>query len=927
MRKFLLSLVFAITAIAVQAQEPAIVMTTTKSVNSQFSFGIDAVAPNTPIQIDWGNGVKENFTIGDVTEFFGFPLKGSSVKIWGEGIASLNVTSMELTALDVTRATSLTYLYIKTNQIETLDLSNCTALTFVDCSENLLTSLNLPSTSTLTAVNCDNNLLTSLNVSGATGITELTCTNNKLTFATLPIKQPSWTTYTYSPQQNFDLPKQTYITNEEIDLSSQLTVGSNTTTYTWKTASGTNLVSGTDYNVTGGKFTFLKTYTENLYCEMSNTTFPSLTLKTTKISVPPTPSVIMTTNMSVGSTFSFDIAANTDNTPIQLDWGNGTLINYIINTTNNTISSTLADKTIKIYGGNISELYVQSKRLTSIDISKSPLLKNLSVVSNELKSLDLSTNTSLTTLSCSYNPLTSLDISKNITLKDLRCGQNKLSTLDISSNIELNILYCSNNLLGSLDISKNIGLIELYCSTNRLSAIDLSNNKSLKKIECYYNLLTYLDVKNNTALTEIDCSNNKLSSLDIFLNSALTSIKCSTNNFSFTSLPIKQVGWTTYIYSPQSSLTLVKTLYALNEEVDLSSQLTANGNTSSYVWKTASGITLIKDVDYNENNGKFVFIKRPLENIYCEMRNATFPDLTLRSEIISVAPFDPVLSFTTLAPSATQQTFVLKANSTNSNVNVDWGNGVLTFYSVGTGNTNITGTLTGKTVKVYGLRITYADLTNKKINAIEVNSPAITYIDCKSNNLTFSSLPLKQQSWATYIYSPQNKVNLAKKQYALPETVDLSSELTVNGNTTNYTWKTKGGATLVAGTDYNVTGGVTTFLKVQTDSVYCQMINATFPDLTLTTTNIKVSEYPLSVGDNEVAIKVYPNPATENFTIRMAEEIVRVEVYTITGVKVFENGLYNSTTVNVPLTSMPKGALLIKAYTRNGVYSGKVVKI
>lgn len=69
MRKFLLSLVFAITAIAVQAQEPAIVMTTTKSVNSQFSFGIDAVAPNTPIQIDWGNGVKESFTIGDVTEF------------------------------------------------------------------------------------------------------------------------------------------------------------------------------------------------------------------------------------------------------------------------------------------------------------------------------------------------------------------------------------------------------------------------------------------------------------------------------------------------------------------------------------------------------------------------------------------------------------------------------------------------------------------------------------------------------------------------------------------------------------------------------------------------------------------------------------------------------------------------------------------
>jgi hypothetical protein len=105
------------------------------------------------------------------------------------------------------------------------------------------------------------------------------------------------------------------------------------------------------------------------------------------------------------------------------------------------------------------------------------------------------------------------------------------------------------------------------------------------------------------------------------------------------------------------------------------------------------------------------------------------------------------------------------------------------------------------------------------------------------------------------------------------------------------------------------------------------MTNATFPNLTLTTTNIKVSEYPLSVGNNEFALYVYPNPATNYFTIKMAEEIVRVEVYTLTGVKVFENGLYSSTTVTVPLTSMPKGALLIKAYTRTGVYSGKVVKI
>ena len=217
---------------------------------------------------------------------------------------------------------------------------------------------------------------------------------------------------------------------------------------------------------------------------------------------------------------------------------------------------------------------------------------------------------------------------------------------------------------------------------------------------------------------------------------------------------------------------------------------------------------------------------------------------------------------------------------------------------------------------------------NNQLTALDVsNNAALTSLYCYNNQLRFSTLPLRQPSWTDYYYSPQTKVELAKKQYGLTETVDLSSELTVDGKTTSYIWKTKGGATLVAGTDYIVTGGVTTFLKVQSDSVYCQMTNATFPELTLTTTNIKVSQFPLSVGDSEYALKVYPNPATDNLSIEMAEEIVKVEVYTLTGVKVFENGLYNSTRVTVPTGSMPKGALVVRTYTRNGVYESKVIKI
>lgn len=572
------------------------------------------------------------------------------------------------------------------------------------------------------------------------------------------------------------------------------------------------------------------------------------------------PAITMTTTTTVGSTFSFSIGALANNTPIQVDWGNGTLANYTIGGSN-FLYSTLTGNTVKIYGEGISYLEL-----------------------NHLKSLDVTNCTTLTSLHCSSNQLTSLDITKNTALNYLDCSYNQLTTLDVSKNTALNYLYCESN------------------------------------------------------------------------------------RFTFTTLPNSQATWTTYDYSPQAEFSLSKTEFALNEEIDLSSQLTAGVNTTNFVWKTRSGNTLIKNVDYTESNGKFTFIKQPGEHFYCEMRNATFPELTLTTEYIFITPTESFITMTTTKAVGSTFSFNIGVTVVNTPIQVDWGNGALTNDTI-ISYTNLSGTLKGNTIKIYGVGINHLYLYNNGLTSLNVtknsaltilrcplnqltvldltNNTKLTDLDCRANQLTaldvskntaltkllcnynkftFATLPIKANGF-DYIYSPQNAVNLAKKQYGLTETVDLSSELTINGNTTNYIWKTKAGTTLTAGTDYNVTNGITTFLKVQTDSVYCEMTNATFRDLTLTTSNIKVSEYPLFVGHNEVAIKIHPNPATENFTIKMAEEIVRVEVYTITGVKVFENGLYSSTTVNVPLTNMPKGALLIKVYTRNGVYSGKVVKI
>lgn len=1415
MKKLYISFVLLVATISVFAQTPTISMTTTLSINSQITIGLSGNTSSTPIQIDWGNGVKENFTIGNSMEFFGYPVKGSTIKIWGAGIIGLNIQSKNITALEFFDATLLESLFCKNNQITTLNLNGCSALEFVECKQNLISNLTLPSTTTLTYVDCS---------------------DNNFTLTTLPVKQGTWTDYIYFPQKDYTLAKTIYAVNEEIDLSNQFTISGNTTTYTWKTKGGITLVNGSDYNVTNGKFSFLRGNDDSLYCEMTNSLFPSLTLNTTRIAIPTPPAIVMNTenvssiwiglgtnadatikadwgdgnleslelklynnyyfNRSVlgktiklyGNRISYlqinsaglttidvsnapnlgalectknnlttldisnnimlykldcsenqltfiDVTHNSNlsnfncsnnyltynNTPpkkpswssytfspqlfklqknaydinetidishhysingnisvykwktlsgvtltkgvdytessgiftflvanadllvceltngtfpglilkteaitvqssepsiiatinnqiinspnieigtsaittIKVDWGDGSLTNYIVNSTNSQIRGTLKGSTVKIYGAGITSLKIYYCLLTALDVSKAILLKELYCYGNNLTTLDVSKNITLTKLNCDSNELTALDVSKNTALSYLECSSNHLTTLDVSNNNALFDLYCDSNQLTALDISNNTALFLFHCSSNRLTTLDLSKNTALKYLYCDLNRLTfctlpikqpawsiytynpqlaivlpkktyaiyeeidlssqlmingkptiyvwrtsggltlikdidytesngkftflrncsdyfycqmsnaefpdltlltepisipstapvitisttviignsfsfkiggtinnnpiqidwgngilenltissnntlqknlvgstiklygtgisYLDcslksitsinVANCASLQTLNCSTNNISALDVTKNTALATLNCKSNLLNFSTLPIKQPDWTEYTYSPQKKLPLPKKNYDLNEEIDLCSQLSVNGNTTNYTWKTIGGITLTIGTDYNANNGKFNFLNKVTDSIYCEMTNATFPNLTLYSTAIAL-PKDPILTITTTNAIGSYFSFTIRAKTTNTPAWVDWGDGILSNYNITTSNSIVTGTLKANTIKVYGTGIHYMDVSSKNLTSIDASNnsalqyffcggnqlttldvskntelirlnftnnklttidvtknialiyldcynnkltsidisknialtlidcysnqltaldvsknTALTYIDCKSNLFNFVSLPIKQTGWTTYTYSPQATLVLIKKNYTLSENIALSSQLTVNGNTTNYIWKTKGGLTLTAGTDYTTTNGVTTFLRVQTDSVYCQMTNATFPSLTLSTTNVKITQFPSSVDEITLNGKVFPNPIKESLNIELSESISKVEVYSVIGAKIFEKVGNNSNTLVLPTIDFPRGILIVKVYSRNGVVEKKVLK-
>ena len=94
----------------------------------------------------------------------------------------LNCSKNQLTSLDVSQNTALTYLSCSENQIAgSLDLSNNPGLTSIYCSKNQLTSIDVTSCIVLDRFDCDQNQLSSLDLSQNVALSGIHCQNNQLT--------------------------------------------------------------------------------------------------------------------------------------------------------------------------------------------------------------------------------------------------------------------------------------------------------------------------------------------------------------------------------------------------------------------------------------------------------------------------------------------------------------------------------------------------------------------------------------------------------------------------------------------------------------------------------------------------------------------------------------------------------------------------
>lgn len=206
----------------------------------------------------------------------------------------------------------------------------------------------------------------------------------------------------------------------------------------------------------------------------------------------------------------------------------------------------------------------------------------------------------------------------------------------------------------------------------------------------------------------------------------------------------------------------------------------------------------------------------------------------------------------------------------------------------------------------------YFRCIDNKLTSLDLTAnDSLLQVKCDSNYLTIASLPLKQARWTTYLYYPQKNIVLSKQEYETYESVDLRSQVSRDGKSSHFTWKTKSGNTLVEGTDYAESSGVFAFLKDQTDSVYCEITNETFPALILETSRFTVLT-ATSIKESAVKTSVFPNPFTDILRIESAEPIRKIEIFSISGNRLSELKVTGSRGVSVPVSDLPNGVLILK---------------
>lgn len=460
--------------------------------------------------------------------------------------------------------------------LTTLDISKYTNLTNLDCTYNFLTSIQTPNSDKNLSVDCSYNYMIMPNFPEGENIT--------LYYMDQREKVSQYTL------------NESYTTNDIIDLSEFYVSkkGINGSyfadgvypTFIWYTNGNSDpLEEGKDYTTTEpGKFKFNIAPENSVYCVIASKAYPAYqnynspyrTADTT-IEKAAEPTIILTTSNE--RTIGFSLGATKDNTSIQIDWGDGNLVDKVINSTKTSIQGTPTDtKIIKIYtdATKIKEISLAyCDYLIGVDLNRCTALEILSIKENsKIATITYPENIeTITSLTIENSNIRNLDIHDWSGLKNLNYAPSGAATIvlpDETENLETVILKRLSS--KTIDLSKYTNLTSLEATNNSsLEGLDVNTCSKLSKLICKSNTklatLTLPTVK--TALTELNCEYTALASISLKEYTNLQILNCSgikevtlpENAAAMTSLTCKENGLKTLDISSYINLTYLDCSY------------------------------------------------------------------------------------------------------------------------------------------------------------------------------------------------------------------------------------------------------------------------------------------------------------------------------------------------------------------------------
>jgi len=306
-------------------------------------------------------------------------------------IDSLDITSSQLTSLDLTKMSALKYLRVNDTELTSLDLSNNIGLTDLYVHQNRqFTSLILPNSTALTTIYAPMNQLPVLDVSNNTGLAILYVFENQLT--------------------SLDLTNNTALTDLSVSYNqlTELDVSNNTALENLYVA----------YN----QFVTLDVSNNTALTTLGTTNNPITALR-----LPNSP-MLRYLHANSNKLTSLNVSNNTGLA--------------LIDVRDNQLTSLDLSKNTAL-----TNLRVSDNQLTSLNLSNNRELQSLGVQNNQLTSLDLSYNMRLLGLHLQDNQVTSLNLSNNTALGYLNVTYNQMESLILPNHRIRDLFICPGNFL------------------------------------------------------------------------------------------------------------------------------------------------------------------------------------------------------------------------------------------------------------------------------------------------------------------------------------------------------------------------------------------------------------------------------------------------------------------------------------------------